>query len=67
MPVRAQVRNGDHDALRILDPRRPFLGLMKQGEIYIYCRLCRRFLRVLEVTRHLIANRSPHDRIESGA
>ena len=67
MPARMQVRNGEHDALRIMDPRRHFLGLVKQSEIYIYCRPCRRFLRVLDITRHLTANRSPHDRIVSGA
>ena len=34
------------DVRRLVDPRQHFLGLVKGGALFVYCRQCQQFVRI---------------------
>ena len=59
MLARARGRSTEAPPQRIVDPHRHFLGLIKDGAIYIYCRGCKQFLRLFQRTNNPTASRPP--------
>ena len=50
----ARIPQGSEEpeTLRLVDARHHFLGLLKGGEVLLYCRQCKRFLQVLVASFH---------------
>ncbi len=67
MPTRTPGRGDGQHAQRILDPRRHFLGLLKDGAVYIFCRECKRFLKFIDLTHNTTASRPPQAGSDRGA
>lgn len=66
--ARSRRSHEEDGALRIVDPRQHFLGVMKGGESFFYCPKCKRFLLVRDQEEPQFTRRlPPHRQLGRGA